>query len=126
MAILDSAQYGNPTGLSLKFYRPNGISIDLLGSWDYDNYTFLTLHGLNSGSILDSRRLQYFYGPGVFISIERQFFDQTDVLFGFSGAFGLSYFLKKLEFFIQVNPRLRLIDSTRASMGGGVGLRFYI
>ncbi len=120
-------QAGQPTGLSLKIYKPNGWSPDFLAAWDLDDFFFLNLHGIKEHHLGDSQRAHFFYGPGAFVGIvDRPKEFEDDVIAGVSGTFGFSLVFGDIEFFLQGTPRLSIIDKTNFDMGGGVGVRFYL
>ncbi len=121
------AQFGDPTGLSVRLNNQGGINYDIIASWDFEDYFFANVHGLWDKSLMKSPNLSFFYGPGLFIGIRDRESRKDDVIAGLSGSIGLSlYFNKRLELFAQVNPRLVLVDETDGDVGGGIGLRFYV
>jgi hypothetical protein len=120
-------QAGQPTGVSVKIYKPNSWSPDFLAAWDLNDFFFLNVHAIKENHIGDSQRFHFFYGPGAFIGIDdrpKEFDDE--VVIGLSGSFGLSLVFGDFEFFVQGTPRLSLIDSTNFDLGGGFGVRFYL
>lgn len=123
------AQFGQPTGLSLKVYNPNGLSADVLMAWDLNDFFFVNLHGLVERHIDSEGRFHYFVGPGVFAGIRDSnneiLESNNDFAAGISGNFGLNVLLGQVEIYGQVTPRLELIDKTSSDVGGGLGIRFY-
>jgi len=122
------AQFGQPTGLTLKFYNATGMSTDILAAWDLDDFFFVNVHGLWERHLGNSGRFHYFVGPGVFAGIRengREGTSSNDFSAGLSGTLGLNVILGRVEIFGQVTPRLQLIDETNGAVGGGAGLRFY-
>ena len=127
------AQFGAPTGLTVKVYQPTGISVDVLAAWDLDNFFFVNVHGLIERHIDQNQRFHWFIGPGVFAGIRN--LDEDDDLAepesdnfgaGISGTIGLNYIIGKVEIFGQFTPRLELLDETNGDLGGGLGFRVYI
>ncbi|HEX7071183.1 MAG TPA: hypothetical protein VF190_10270 [Rhodothermales bacterium] len=124
------AHFGEPTGLTLKTYtaRPvtrGGASFnayDLLFGWDFDDFFFANAHALHEGRLGDSP-VNYFLGPGLFLGFTDR--GDDDVLFGISGQFGINYFVDRFEIFVQLTPRLQLVEETDGDMGGGIGARYY-
>ena len=125
------AHFGEPTGITLKTYTARPVSrggasfnaYDLLVGWDFDDYLFINFHALHEGRLGDSP-LNYYLGPGLVIGfIDRPRDDK--VTFGISGQFGLNYFIERFEIFVQLTPRLQLVEETDGDMGGGIGARYY-
>lgn len=123
------AQFGQPTGLSLKVYNPNGLSPDVLLAWDLNDFFFINVHGLVERHIDSGGNFHYFIGPGVFAGIRdsnNEILEGNDnFAAGISGNFGLNVLLGTVEIYGQVTPRLELIDKTSSDIGGGLGIRFY-
>ena len=115
-------QFGDPSGLTLKFGSGSN-AFDLAAGWDLDDYLFVQAHLL-----LRERRfpgsganLAYFYGPGLFLGVS----DRRDETFGFSFNAGIAYYTGPIEIFGQLTPRLALAPGTDFDLGGAIGLRFY-
>ncbi len=122
-------QFGSPSGLAVKRYNPGAMSFDALLAWDLDDFFFLNIHGLWEQPAGSLSPLRVYYGPGAFIGfIERgrPFRDDTDVRLGISGTLGLNYYIDRFEIYLQLTPRLQLIERTDGSVGGGLGFRFYL
>ena len=118
------AQMGAPTGVTLRLYERAPYIYDFLAAWDLDDSFFLNVHGLRERPIRDSQ-LNFYYGPGGLFGIERRGND-LDVVLGASANVGLNYFVERFEVFLQLTPRLILLERTTADLGGGVGLRYYL
>lgn len=113
------AQVGSPTGLSLKV-----DSFDFLAGWNLNNDSFYgSVHYILSEPQLGTTTpaLRAFYGPGVFVGVRND-----NASMGISFSVGISYYVDRLEFFGQLSPRFRLIESTDFDLGGGVGFRIYL
>lgn len=123
------AQFGSPTGLSLKIYQPTGLSTDILAAWDLDDFFFLNVHGLIERHIDADQRFHYFVGPGVFAGIRDtgadDDLDNNSFAAGISGTAGLNFIIGRVEIFGQITPRLELIEETDGAIGGGGGIRVY-
>lgn len=129
-AVGIGAQFGSPTGLTLKVYNPSKLSLDILAAWDLDDFFFVNVHGLIEKPLGSDPKFNYFYGPGIFAGFRDRYpdnrrFDEGDFSAGISGALGLNALLGQLELYLQITPRLQLIDETDGEMGGGFGIRFY-
>ena len=120
------AQFGEPTGITLRINNGGALGYDILAAWDLDNYFFINVHGLWEHRLAPSPRIGYFYGPGVFAGVrERGKWEDNDVYLGVSGTIGLNVYIQKLEIFGQITPRLAIAPGTSGDIGGGIGLRFY-
>ena len=120
-------QAGNPTGLSLQFYRDHGVTTDILLAYDLNNFFFLNIHGLWNTHLDPHGHFHLYYGPGGFVGV-RDYQPEglpDDVVAGISGNFGLNFVISRIEFFGQVTPRLELTPATHYHTGGGVGMRFF-
>lgn len=117
-------QFGEPTGITLKFYTQQG-ALDFLAAWDFDNYFFLNVHGLRERPIADIRGVNYFLGPGLFLGVRERGRYEDDLALGISGTIGLNVWVDSFEFYGQLTPRLKIIESTDGSIGGGIGVRYY-
>ena len=124
-------QVGQPTGISLKFYKENGMGLDFLAAWDLDDFFFVNVHGNWEKHLDKNEKFHIYYGPGAFIGfrdkslVENKREDQLAL--GISAQLGFNYVFSpsNFEIFIQGTPRFQLIDNTQFDMGGGAGLRFY-
>jgi hypothetical protein len=120
-------QAGDPTGLSLQFYKDRGVTTDILLAYDLNDFFFINIHGLWNVHLDRSGHFHFFYGPGGFIGIRDNKPEgvRDDVVAGISGNFGLNFVINRVEFFGQATPRFALTPGTRFEMGGGVGMRFF-
>jgi len=120
-------QAGDPTGLSLQFYKSRGMTTDILFAYHFDNFFFLNVHGLWDTHLDRGEHFHLYYGPGGFVGI-RTFKNEPrtdEVAAGISGNLGLNLVLSRFEIFGQVTPRLEVTPATNLDIGGGVGLRFF-
>lgn len=119
-------QLGDPSGLTLKLYRRPGFAYDFLLAWDLDaDVLFLNVHGLYERP-LRTAPVRFFYGPGLYVGFRDRDPADDEVVLGISGSFGVNYFIEQFELFAQLTPRLRVVPDTDGSLGGGIGLRFYL
>lgn len=117
-------QVGNPSGLSIKVYRPGFPSYDILAAWDLDRFYFVNVHGLYEHHLGNSERVHVFFGPGGFVGVDdRPGDDEVDA--GLSGRLGLNVLAGQFEIYVQATPRLTVIPDTEGDVGGGVGIRYY-
>lgn len=127
-------QFGDPSGLSLRFYQPGRMSADVLLAWDLNDerdFFYANVHGTWEKALAGSGKFNFFYGPGAFIGLRernnRGLFDgDNDVNFGISGTAGFNVYVERIEIYLRLTPRLLLIDRTTSDVGGGLGFRFYL
>jgi hypothetical protein len=121
------AQFGEPTGLTLRINNKAALGYDILAAWDFDNYLFVNVHGLWEHPLSGAPKVNYFYGPGVFAGFrERGRWKEDESFVGASATIGLNVYIQKLEIFGQLTPRLALAPFTDGDIGGGIGVRFYL
>lgn len=124
-------QLGDPDGVTLKFYTAAPVqrggatfnAYELLFGWNFDDYFFASAHAIHERRLADTP-LNFFLGPGLFL-VYRERGRDDQVHFGISGTFGLNYFLDRFEIYLQLTPRLTLVDATDGDIGGGIGLRYF-
>lgn len=120
------AQFGEPTGLTVRVNNNHGANLDILGAWNFGEYFFLNIHGLWERRVFDIPQFHYFYGPGLFVGSHGLRNHEVDnMTFGISGSVGLNLYLGPVELFGQLTPRFSVFPSTTGEMGGGIGGRFY-
>jgi hypothetical protein len=124
-------QLGDPSGVTLKVYNADAPSYDFLAAWSgLDDFFFLNGHALFENRLPAENvdpPLQWFLGPGAFIGTFERGGPQTDtVVFGISGTGGLQILLAEhFEIYLQATPRFSLAPETDATLGGGLGFRYY-
>lgn len=120
-------QVGNPTGLSMQFYKEGGMTTDILLAYNLQDFLFLNIHGLWDVHLDQAERFHFYYGPGAFVGIRNYKTEsrKNDVEAGISGNFGFNFVVRRIEFFAQATPRLALTPGTNFDMGGGIGMRFF-
>lgn len=119
-------QIGDPSGVTLKFRNPTGVSYDFMAAWDTGDFFFLNVHGLLEKHIDRHDNVHVFYGPGAYIGLrDRGRRNNDDSVFGISAEVGLSVILEQFELYGQLIPRLDLTPSTDGDVGAGIGVRYY-
>jgi hypothetical protein len=123
-------QVGEPSGLSLKFYNEAAPSYDFLAAWSLvDDNFFLNAHALWNYDVQAenvNEDLEWFVGPGGFLSIVDDRPGDDEVEIGISGTVGLNFVVdRRFEFFAQVTPRIAVVPETEGDVGGGLGFRYY-
>ncbi len=121
-------QIGDPSGVTLKTYQRRGFAYDFLAAWSLDDYFLLNAHAIYERP-LENTTVNYYFGPGAFIIVadqDRRNRDESEVVLGISGNFGINLFIERFEVFLQITPRLSLTPETDGDVGGGLGLRYYL
>lgn len=121
-------QLGSPSGITIKTTTDRNHTLDFLAAWDLDDAFFLNMHVLYPQPIRSyaSRQrgdVHFYLGPGAFAGFKQRPAGE-EAFFGVSGTFGLSFWLTPVELYVQLTPRLALLEATEGTLGGGVGLRF--
>jgi hypothetical protein len=114
---------GNPSGLTVKQYRPGLVAYELLLTTDVDDFVRLALHRVWERPLPESP-LYVVVGPGLAAGLHQ--LDRGATLrAAVSGTAGLNFYAERFEVFLHVTPRLRFLPTLRPDLGGGVGLRYY-
>lgn len=122
------AHVGEPVGLSARYYDQSDAAYDLLAALNATadpNLFFINVHRVQEDALRPSSEvpLRFFHGPGLLLSTE---IGENGFATGVSYTAGLSLLpLDRLEFFLQLTPRLRVLPDTDFVLGGGLGLRYY-
>jgi len=122
-------QLGAPSGISVKARIGEVRLYDFTAAWDLGHFFFLQAHSLVIEAPLstqDLSLLNYFMGPGALVGFRNRTPNESDIVVGISGNFGLAYYIQDFELFFQLTPRLEVIPATRGNIGGGIGFRYYI
>lgn len=120
------AHVGKPVGLSVKFYDRPGVAYDVLAAYDLDDdFFYVNAHRVQERPFqrLAEASARFFQGPGLLVGSESD--DGGGLALGASYTAGLSLPFDRLEFSLQVTPRLRLLPDTAFNLGGGLGIRYY-
>lgn len=122
------AIFGEPTGVSLKYFFNDTIAIDGGAGWAFHRHTDFHLHSDILWHDFDllpvpEGKLPLYLGVGARLKIE----DRADDRFGIRVPVGVAYFFERLpiEVFAEVAPVLDLAPSTRGGLTGGVGVRWW-
>lgn len=116
------AHVGDPVGLTIKYYDRPGAAYDLLAAFDFDSDAiFFNAHRVWERPAGFAPSVRFFHGPGLFAGTG----PGDDAAFGLSYTAGLGLPFDRLEAFLQLTPRLRVIPDTDFDLGGGLGLRYY-
>lgn len=116
-------QVGSPTGLTLKYYPRKDFGLIVLGSWSLERFLLFSMHMTYEHPIPDSP-LRFFFGPGMEIGREGNV-ENSDIKIGASTIAGLNFFTEKFEVFLHALPGIKLAPTTRLTIGGAVGLRYF-
>lgn len=119
-------QIGEPSGISLMYYQPGGVSYEFLSAWNLSNdFFFLNAHGLFDRHLGNDQNVHLYYGPGAFVGFRDREGNDEDTVAGISGRIGLGYLIGRFEIYGQLTPRLALTPGTDGDLGGGAGFRYF-
>jgi hypothetical protein len=118
-------EVGEPSGVTLFFYSPQGPSWDFLAAWDLDDFLFVNLHALYERHLADRSDLHLFYGPGAFAGFRDRGRVDDDVVVGISGTVGIGLLIEQFEVYGRLVPRLSVVPATDGDIGAGLGVRYY-
>lgn len=123
-AVGAGLQVGQPSGVTLKVYRPGSGAYDGVFTTDAEDYASVVLHRLWEHPLPDSP-LHLYVGPGILLGAER-LGGPVSARLGLSTEAGLNFYAERFEVFLHVTPHLRVLPTQRAQLGGSVGLRYYL
>lgn len=117
--------FGEPTGISAKFWTDQKSAFDLGVAWSFNGAGFLHVHAdylVHFPDVIKSEiRLPLYVGIGARI----RFNDPVRV--GVRVPVGIAWWVSDvpLDVFLEVVPILDLTPSTDFNMNGGVGVRYF-
>jgi len=121
--------FGEPSGVSLKVWTGPKIAFDGAAAWSFVNGGSFQVHGdilFHSFGIFNIERgkAAIYYGFGGRFKTAT---DTEKARFSFRVPLGISYEFEgvSIELFFEVVPMLDIVPSTEASVGGGIGFRYY-
>jgi hypothetical protein len=122
------ALFGEPTGLSMKYWFSDITAADLGTAWSFEDHGSFQLHGDFLWHKFDlfhvpRGELPVYFGVGGRVKIP----DHGDTRAGVRVPIGIAYEFPDvpLELFGEVAPILDLTPSTEGRLNGGVGIRYY-
>lgn len=121
------ATFGEPTGLSVKYFLNDKMAVDgSLGVGFYEETGFSTHAGL-LWHLFDccpgtSERMPFYIGAGPRIKVE-----DNDTWFGLRFPIGVSYMLEDapMDVFFEVGPILDFTPEVRGSFTATLGIRYW-
>jgi hypothetical protein len=123
---------GEPTGLTLKFWRKQTVAFDAGAAWSFIGGKYFQIHGdilLHNFSLfrVETGRMSLYYGVGARLKFGQNSLNETETGVSMRVPIGLAYEFERtpVELFIEVVPMLDLIPSTELAMGGAIGFRYY-
>ena len=121
--------FGEPTGLSLKYWLSDALAIDGAAGWSAADHTDFYLHSdvlwHNFDLIPVSHgRLPFYFGVGGLLRFRD---DNQDNQVGIRVPVGLSYMFDRapVDIFVEVAPAIDLAPSVRGDITGGIGIRYW-
>src|SRR5260370_26870117 len=122
------AIFGEPTGLSMKYWLSDIPAVDLGTAWSFEDHGSFQLHGDFLWHKFDLFRvprgeLPLYFGVGGRVKVP----DHGDTRAGIRLPIGIAYEFPDvpIEIFGEVAPVLDLTPSTEGRINGGVGIRYY-
>ena len=120
--------FGEPTGLSLKYFFTDVVAIDGALGWSFESETDFHLHSdilWHMNGLVESPegQLALYFGAGARV----KFREHEDDRFGIRVPVGVSYMFERVpvDVFAEVAPILDLAPSTRGAFNAGIGVRFW-
>jgi hypothetical protein len=117
---------GEPTGLSLKWWRGRTMALDAGAAWSFANGDYLQVHGdilFHNFDVFNVERdkMALYYGFGGRVKFE----DKTVVSLRL--PVGISYEIAKtsIELFLEIVPMLDVVPDTKFGVAGGAGFRYF-
>jgi hypothetical protein len=121
--------FGEPTGVSFKYWTGQTIAIDAAAAWSFAGGTAFQIHGdllFHSFDLfhVETGRMALFYGFGGRFKTRDE---NGDARLSFRVPIGISYEFQRtpVELFIEIAPMLDLTPKTQGAIGGGIGFRYY-
>lgn len=118
--------FGEPSGISFKYWTGNTTAIDAGAAWSFINESAFQMHGdllFHNFNVfqVDRGRMALYYGFGARLKLA----DRTK--FSLRVPLGISYEFERadIEIFMEVVPMMDLAPATQAAIAGGVGFRYY-
>ena len=122
--------FGEPSGLSLKVWTSRTIAFDAAAAWSFVSGGSFQVHGdmlFHSFDLfnVERGRMALFYGFGARLKTKTD--SDPNVRFSFRVPLGISYEFEgaPIELFFEIAPMLDVAPKTEASVGGGMGFRYY-
>jgi hypothetical protein len=121
--------FGEPSGVSLKIWTGRTTAFDAAAAWSFLNGGSFQIHGdflFHSYDLfrVERGRMALYYGFGARLKTAT---DTEDARFSFRVPIGINYEFDRapVELFFEIAPMLDLAPATEASVGGGIGFRYY-
>lgn len=121
------AIFGEPTGLSLKYWMSDTMALDGGVGWSFSHEDDLHLHSDVLWHKFDvfnvsKGQLPLYFGVGA----RMKFRDNRDDLFGIRFPIGISYLFEDapVSLFLEVAPVLDVSPDTDGELTAGIGVRF--
>jgi hypothetical protein len=121
--------FGEPTGVSLKYWTGRTIAFDAAAAWSFADGSSFQIHGdilFHSFDLfrVQEGRMALYYGFGARLKTKD---NNGDARLSFRVPIGISYEFQRvpIELFVEIAPMLDLTPKTQGAIGGGIGFRYY-
>lgn len=118
--------FGEPTGLSAKWWTGKTTAFDAGAAWSFVSGGFFQLHGdllFHNFDLFQVKtgQMALYYGFGGRVKMA----DQT--IISVRAPIGISYQFEKtaIELFLEVVPMLDIVPATEVGIAGGAGFRYF-
>jgi hypothetical protein len=121
--------FGEPTGISFKGWISERSAIDGGLGWSFVNDGSVHIHAdylYHFYNVFNTPRLPLYLGVGGRIKLKNNEHN-TDMRLGVRIPFGISYQFNEVpvDIFLEIAPVLDLNPSTKGSVNGAIGVRYY-
>lgn len=119
---------GSPTGISGKYWTSGINAFDFGLGYSFEKHSRFHLHGdflfHIDEQISPAEKIAIYYGPG----IRLKFQEENNSKLGARGVLGGFWMPRgtSIDVFVEIAPVMDLIPSTKFSIDGGIGVRFFL
>lgn len=122
--------FGDPTGLSFKGWISERSAIDGGLGWSFVNEGSMHIHAdylYHFYNVFETPRIPLYLGVGGRIKLKNTEHQNNDTRVGVRIPFGIAYQFEEVpvDVFLEIAPILDLNPTTRGSVNGALGVRYY-